>query len=840
MPNRIHCLTLALFTFLLPFQFSFAQLQSPDTFLPHQLGEAFTPHFMLADYVAHVAASSNRVQMVQYGTTNEGRPLQLCFISTPENLAQLEEIRTNNLRRTGHLEGTVDENLDRAIVWLSYSVHGNEAAGSEASKEVLYQLANPQNASTSSWLENTIVILDPCLNPDGYDRYTSWHRRVSTTKLDPSTRTREHNEPWPGGRSNHYHFDLNRDWAWQTQIESQARIKIYRDWMPHIHADLHEMGVNSPYYFAPAARPFHDYVTDFQEEFQQFIGENHARYFDANGWLYFTREVFDLLYPSYGDTWPTFNGAIGMTYEQGGSGQAGRAVLMENGDTLSLKDRIDHHVTTSLSTVEVGSQRMEQLLDGFEDFYRQSRNNPKGTYTSFVIKAGESPYRLMALANLLEKNGIQYGQANKSGTLNGWNYFDGEEADFEIEEGDLVVTARQPNGLLAQVLLNPETQLEDSLTYDITAWSLPLAYGLEAAAFEQDLSGWQTEFQKTEYRSNPKVSAPPVGWVLSWHSAEHAKLLAALLQSQIQVRVANRAFELEGRTYPAGTLVINRADNKKVGKLNQTMAAFQEEYSIEITPVNTGLTSKGPDLGSGAFRLIKLPRIGVLSDEGVSPYSFGQIWHYFESTLEMPLHIFATNNIGNIDLDQLDILILPEGRYGINGNTGDQLDQWIQQGGQLIAIGYANQSLIGLKGVDLLLQENMSVDAANEEAMPNAYAESDRQSITYQIPGAIFRLEMDGSHPLTYGLPDPYFSLKTSSMAARPLSNQWNVGIISKDPYYQGFAGAQALKKIENTLVYGVQDKGRGNIIYLLDNPLYRGFWEVGKLLFANALFMVD
>ena len=314
-----------------------AQPQPPHEFLGYALGDRFTPHHRVVSYFEHVATETPNVRLQYYGETYEHRPLLVAYVASPENFAKLEDIRQANLNRTGLTDSAVSGSFDDvAIVWLSYNVHGNEAVSTEAVMGVLYELTNSDNARTREWLKNTVVILDPCINPDGRDRYATWYHQHANRPPNASPDSWEHNEPWPGGRPNHYLFDLNRDWAWATQQETRARLRLYNQWMPHIHADYHEQGVNSPYYFAPAAEPFHNLITDWQRELQNTIGANNARYFNEAGWLYFTRERFDLLYPSYGDTYPTYNGAIGMTYEQGGSGRAGLAVTYRRGRHADL------------------------------------------------------------------------------------------------------------------------------------------------------------------------------------------------------------------------------------------------------------------------------------------------------------------------------------------------------------------------------------------------------------------------------------------------------------------------------------------------------------------------
>ncbi len=812
-----------------------AQLLSPDEFLPHNIGETFTPHYMLVDYVHHVAANSPNVEVTEYGRTNEKRPLLLAFVSTPENLQRLEAIRENNLRRAGVLEGETREDLDLAIVWLSYSVHGNEAAGSEASMPVLHALADPENARTQAWLQNTLVILDPSINPDGYSRYTHWYRRVAPTEPNVNTDSWEHREPWPGGRVNHYLFDLNRDWAWQTQVESRQRLKRYHQWLPHVHVDLHEQGYNSPYYFAPAARPFHPYITQWQRDFQTTIGKNNARYFDEQGWLYFTKQVFDLFYPSYGDTYPTFNGAIGMTYEQGGSGFAGRAIVMENNDTLTLADRVAHHRTTSLATIETASKNAGRMIEEFGKFYDAAINDPAGSYRTYIIRGDNHPGRLRAFAELLDRNHIRYGSASATPALQAYNFASGETERLEVSENDLVISVRQPMGRLAQILLEPAAELEDSLTYDITAWSLPYAYGLEAYATSDRIILTNGSYSLPE-ASTPDNPDRPYAFIGAWNSLADARFLSALLREGMVVRTATRPFRMEGVDHPEGSLIIARADNYGMGeRFFRRVRELAGEMSISLVPVSSGYSESGPDIGSGDMEVITGPRIAVASGDGVSSNGFGQVWYYFEQDLGYPVSIMPDNDIAGYDLDKYDVLILPEGRYRLSDSGEELIRDWVSAGGHLIAIGSA---LSALENVDRLGLRRKDRQGEEPDSLI-AYTEMQRERVSEFIPGAIFKVKMDPTHPLGYGLGDTYFSLKTGSSAYELLQNGWNVGSLGDELMVSGFAGVKAKENLKNSLVFGVEGQGRGNVTYLVDNPLFRAFWENGKFLFSNAVFMV-
>ena len=424
-----------------------AQLQSPQQFLGYKIGTRYTPYYRIIDYFSYVAATMpGQVQLKKYGETYGHRPLYLATISSAENTTNIETIRQGNLKMANAI-GKATQAIP--IVWLSYNVHGNEPSSSEAAMQTLYELLDKNNTEHQRWLQNTVVLIDPCLNPDGRERYVNWYNDMVGSTPNPDLSAREHQEPWPGGRLNHYNFDLNRDWAWQTQKETVARVQEYQRWMPEVHVDFHEQGVNNPYYFAPAAEPYHEAITQWQKDFQVSIGKNHAGYFDKNGWLYFTNEIFDLFYPSYGDTYPMFNGAIGMTYEQGGGPRGGLAALTIEGDTLTLADRVQHHVTTGLSTVETASANAQKLVTEFAGYFSDAAAGKIGTYKSYVLKATpENKQNLAALKQLLSRNRIAFGKA--SGTAKGYDYFTKKESSFTYNENDVVISSAQPQAVLVK------------------------------------------------------------------------------------------------------------------------------------------------------------------------------------------------------------------------------------------------------------------------------------------------------------------------------------------------------------------------------------------------------
>jgi hypothetical protein len=816
-----------------------AQLQSPEQFLGYKIGSRYTPHWRIVAYYKHVAATApNVMKLQQYGETNEGRPLLVAFVSSAANISNLESIRADNLKAAS--TGAVAPAGAPAIVWLSYNVHGNETSSSEAALQTLFALIDPANTQTKAWLQNTVVIMDPCLNPDGRDRYVNWFNSVAGKQYNPNLSAREHHEPWPGGRSNHYNFDLNRDWAWQTQVETQQRLKVYNEWLPQIHVDFHEQGVNAPYYFAPAAEPFHQVITPWQRRFQETIGRNHAKYFDEKGWLYFTKERFDLLYPSYGDTYPIYNGAIGMTYEQGGGPAGGASVLLENGDTLTLADRVLHHYTTGLSTVEIASQHATRLLAEFSAFYRSALINGVGTYKSYVIKNNKADAeRIQALIGLLQKNKIEFGYA-KGGSVRGFSYGNGRDENMNVGTSDIVIPTTQQRGTLVNVLFEPVTELSDSVTYDITAWALPYAYGLQAIASKAAVPF--TTSAAAVPVSNPAANA--YGYIIRWSGVQSVKLVTKLMQQGVKLRFSQQPFQSGTESFDRGTVLVLKTSNQYFPGLWDTVRQLATSYNVVLSPLTSGFVDKGYDLGSEAIRPMQNRRIAVVTGEGISSLAAGEVWHFFDQALEHPVTLINAADLGRADWNSFDVLVMPDGvyRFLTDKAAADAFKSWITGGGNVVAMEGAAAQLAKLEWALKLKRNEDSNDTKNGSSyeLLKKFENRERDYIPTITPGAIFKVELDNSHPLAFGYPNYYYTLKQDANIYEFIKEGgWNVGVLKRTRPVAGFVGSQLSGRLQDGLLFGTQEVGRGSVTYLADDVLFRSFWEGGKLMFCNAVFLV-
>nr|WP_026915541.1 M14 family metallopeptidase [Christiangramia portivictoriae] len=816
-----------LIVFLVSISTSFygQEIQSPSQFLGYELGSQFSRHADVVNYFKYVAEKSALVKYERYGLTHERRPLTYAIISSEENMQNLQSIQQQHFASAGLSNATGTS--ENAIVWLSYNVHGNEASSTEAAMKTLYELVTGKQ----ELLENTVVILDPCVNPDGRDRYANWYNQVKATPYDTNQFSAEHDEPWPGGRPNHYLFDLNRDWAWATQVETRQRLKVYNQWMPHIHVDFHEQGINDPYYFAPAAEPFHEIITDFQRDFQTRIGKNHAKYFDDNGWLYFTGEQFDLLYPSYGDTYPTYMGAIGMTYEQAGHGRAGLGIQTDEGYILTLKDRIEHHFTTGISTVEMASENAAELVSEFKDFFAEGDSE----YKTYALN-GEKD-KIAALTKLLDRHEIDYSYG-KPGTIKGFSYQNSKNGNLETSESTLLVSANQPKSKMIKVLFEPRAKLVDSLTYDITAWSLPYAYGLETVASSKIIDG---NSNKAEAFRENTADVNTTAFLSKWNSMDDARFLAELVRNDIKVRFSEQEFRNSGKDFEAGSLIISKSDNAKIEDFQQKVVQIANDMKRELVGTTTGFADKGPDFGSGNIKIINKQKIGLLRGEQVSSLNFGEIWYFFEQDLKYPVIPVEATSLSASVLDNLNVLVMPSGYYSsyLDERRLKMLENWIRGGGKLIAIGDAISAFKGKDNFGIKAKESKKDSVTTEEKLI-PYAQREREYVKNMITGSIVETSVDSTHPMAFGYDDTYFSLKLSGESYELLDSGYNVAYIQQPAVVSGFAGSEAQKKLENSLIFGEENIGRGSIIYMVDNPLFRAFWENGKLFFTNALFLTN
>jgi hypothetical protein len=801
-----------LFVILGVISFSFGQIQSPSEFLGYELGDSFTRHHKVVEYYQQLAAADpDRVVLEKYGETNEGRPLYLVFLGSKDIISNREAIRVN------HLKSLVGESTnDHSIVWLSYNVHGNESVSTEASMKTAFELLTAKR----DYLENTLVIIDPCINPDGRDRYVNWFNQTKNNRIQPDPNSAEHFEPWHSGRTNHYVFDLNRDWVWMTQIESQARLPQYQKWQPQIHVDFHEQGVDQPYYFAPAAEPLHEVITDFQKQFQDEIGRNHAKYFDANGWLYFTKERFDLLYPSYGDTYPTYHGAIGMTYEQGGSGRAGLAIRNSEGNLLTLKDRIAHHFTTGISTVEMASKNGGRLQKEMANFVQEGLNDPK----TYVLSG--SADNLKALTHLLEKHQITYGQG-KGSLVSGYDYRTQTQKRIKADENSLIIPAGQVKNKLIHVLLEPNTKLNDSITYDITAWSLPFAYDVNAL-----LSTKKVPFSKTESLHTPNpISKDAYAYVMDYQGFASQKALAALLERGMTVRTSYSDFKVDGISFHAGASILLAAENTN---LENALAEISEEFEVDFKEVSTGFVDSGKDFGSPSVTKTKAVKVALFKGEGISSYNFGEWWYFLENDLNYPVTVLNTEYLRYYDLDNYDVLIMPDGNYrNFDDNTLNAIEKWISSGGKLLAQSGALGALNRQGSFNIKSKERDRSSA--DPLLP--YELQEREGIKNYITGAIFKTKVDTTHPVGYGYDSNYYGLKLNSNAYELLPSGNLASFEADTTPIAGFAGSNTLEPLSKSLFIGAENHGRGNVIYFTDNPVFRGFWYGAKRFVANAIF---
>jgi hypothetical protein len=818
-------------------------IKSPGEFLGYEPGTQFTYHHKAVEYFRYVADNSPLAEYREYGTSYEGRPLGVCFISSEENLANLEEYRKNNLIKTG-LSGGVFTGKQIPFIWLGYNVHGNEAVGMEAAIKTLYTLVTGSYPDVKDFLSGCIIVIDPCQNPDGHDLYVNRYRNSMNFIINPDGNSLEHNQGWPGARSNHYMFDLNRDWTWQTQVETQQRINLYKQFMPQVHADFHEMGPESTFFFAPGADPWHVAITPWQHEFHKLMGNGNATLFNQKFRLYYTKESFDLFYPSYGDTWPLFNGAMGFTYEQSGGGGSGLAFKLESGDTLTLKERIDGHFTASMATIKVSYENREKLITEFNKYFEEGEKNPAFQYKSVIIKGSNEKSNMGSLLKLFDNNQIRYSLAGNIGKkFKGFDYTSNKDGEVTIEKGDILISAHQPQSHFIQVLFEPDSKTTDSLSYDLTAWALPYIYNLRAFALTDKITA-DTGKVETKKIININDKNNSYAYLINFSGFDELKFMSSLYKKNIKLRYSLKPFKLYGSNFNRGSIIVARGDNKHLeGDFDKMVNDAANECQVSLIPAATGLVESGKDFGSDNSPLMKKRSVAMLCGEGTSSGSVGELWYFFERELDFPVTLISTSDAESVDFSDYEILILTSGNYP---KLKDTIIDYVKKGGRVIAIENAASVFSGEKTTSMAkaVETRTAEQKLTEKKIKSddttllkkfEFERERRYNLSDRSAGSIYKVKLDDTNPFSFGMGKEWFIMKRS--AGYPfLATGSNIGyILDKEPV-SGFAGFKYKDKIKNTLVIGSENIGSGEVIYISDNPYFRAFWKSGRVLLGNMV----
>ncbi|AOE49171.1 M14 family metallopeptidase [Kangiella sediminilitoris] len=795
---------------------------TPKSVLGHQVGTWHVRPDQSLAYFKALSESSDKVALKEIGRTHENRPLITAYISTPENIAQLESIKEKRQDINGY-EGP-------NLVWLGYSVHGNEASGANAAMLVAYRLAASEEPWIQQLLENTIIMIDPMLNPDGLDRFANWVNRYKGKQLNSDPASIEHNEAWPSGRTNHYWFDLNRDWLLLQHPESQARIEHFYQWRPHIVGDFHEMGTNSTYFFQPGVPSRQNPLTSEENfELTAEISEFHAKALDKLGSAYYSKESFDDFYYGKGSTFPDINGGVGILFEQASS--RGHLQDSVNGP-LSFPFAIRNQVATSFSTLEASLRLKDKLQQYQKDFFVQQADKADNDSQKGVIFTSTDKGRLQEFLRILKGHHIEVNSVKSTIEIDGVEYPSGMSYVVSFDQ--------QQYGLLKS-MFETRTKFKDNTFYDVSAWTLPLAFNVEY----QHLRRGELEDVEAGALSLPEEgrwigSQNPTAVVISWDNFNAAKGLTRVLKQDINAKVSTEPFTISVKQGPVefkpGAIVIQLPGGAQ--EKVETMSLVKEAFlpaGVDIYGVDTGLALDGIDLGSPSIDAIKMPRPLMLIGGEVMSYEAGEMWHLMDTRMELPLSMQNTTSVNFNQIDDYTHLILVDGMYAdLKPQEFQALTEWIMEGGTLIV----TRAAVEWATRNRLVQFEVVIP---EEDEPENHDFSQRDDVIAEgiIGGAIYQAELDNSHPLAYGLrlPQVHFT-KSGTQVLKPAEMDFvTVASYSKKPLVAGYSSKENIERIKNTPAVLAQRLERGSIILFNDNPVFRGYWLGSARLMVNSLF---
>lgn len=847
----------------------------------HDFGEKITMHHEAEKYLfALQQAAGSRLKIVKYAETWEGRPLYVMVIGSPSNVSRIDQIKAGmqrlaDSRLTPPNEAATLINSLPSIVWLICGVHGNEISSVDSALLTAYHLLAARNDEVvEAAMKNSIVLIDPMQNPDGRDRFINYFRQNVGRFPDGDLQSAEHNEVWPGGRTNHYLFDMNRDWFTQSQPETRGRTKTYLEWFPQVVADQHEMGTNSSFYFAPPALPWNPNLTKTQLEWLTKMGRNNAAWFDRFKFDYFTREGYDSFYPGYGEGWPLFHGSIGMTYEQ--ASVRGLVANRDDQTTMHYRDSVQHHFIAALATIESTAKNRADLLRFFYDHRRTALEEGKTeAVKEFIITPGSDPNRARRLAATLMMSGIEVKRAEAAfSNPKTRDYNEGQLQQRDFPAGSFIVSLAQPAKRLAKTLMDKQTnqdkefldeqrqrnkQRQNEEFYDVTGWSLPFLFDVPCFMAEQ-----ASTVQATLLKELPKPAGQVLGgpaklaYVIGWGTQSAASALADLFRQDVRIHSYDKGFKLNGVSFPAGTLIVKLKDNP--ANLHDRMVKLAAEHGVDVYPTDTAWVEDGPNFGSNNVSYLPRPRVAIAYNAPVSGNSVGWLRYLIEQRYGYPVTTIRADQLRGTDLSRYNVLILPDTFGGYTQQLGDGagVREWVQRGGTLISIGGATGWLADEK-VNLLATKREKREKTGSTATGKERAEAKEgeqakpqpdpvekaiepaDEFPSSTPGAILRVKVNQSHWLGFGYGETTTVMTDSNriFSLVKLDRGTNVAVyLPEDRFFaSGFMWDDARKQIPNKAYLMHARLGRGNVVGFAEDPNYRAFMDGLNVMFLNAVF---
>ncbi len=796
-------------------------IPTPESVIGHEVGKWHVTHDKLVMYMKTLAASSDRITLEDRGKTFEDRPILLLTVTSPANHQNIENIRKEHVSLTeANGQGTNVANMP-IVVYQGFSIHGNEASGSNAALVLAYYLAAAEGTQIDTLLKNTVILLDPSFNPDGLQRFASWVNMHKSEHLITDPQDREFDESWPRGRTNHYWFDMNRDWLPVQLPESRARIETFHNWMPNILTDHHEMGSNSTFFFQPGIPSrTHPLTPQMNQDLTKEIATYHAKAFDKIGSLYYTEESFDDFYYGKGSTFPDINGSIGILFEQGSA--RGHIQESENG-VITFPFAIRNQFTAALSTLEAAKNMRTTILQYQQQFYENARKEAANTTAkAYVFGDRKDAAKAYHLAELLKRHKITVHEVKNDFTTDGKMYKKG---------ASYIVPKKQRQSRLIEAIFEKRTQFQDSLFYDISAWTFPLAFNVSYSNLTS-LSNAGNEINDLKAPTGTVQGTGNYAFLFEWNAYYAPKALAKIRAKGLRAKVAMKPFTLEGVTYDYGTIMIpvqNQALNlQEMRTFLRTIAA---ESHLNITTVSSGLT-EGIDLGSNNFEAIIQPKIAMLIGDNVNSYDAGEIWHLFDQRYEIPLSKLDTRNFNRMNLSKYTHIILPN-VYSLRKDITNKLKDWVKNGGTLIAYRNAVRYVSNNNFIKLDIKKT-GIDAKNV-----SFEQRRDHNGAQVIGGAIFNTKIDRSHPINFGyLNDELPMFRNTTIFVNPHEKSYNNPIQYTDkPLLSGYVSEENLEHLKNSVPFQTSRMGRGRVIAFTDNTNFRAFWYGTNKLLMNAIF---